>query len=449
MSQLAELVIRNARLFLPEGIVRGNLSVEGGRIAGISKVGPPKGEQDIDVGGKLVMPGVVDAHVHFYDPNYTHREDFESGSRAAAAGGVTSVVMMPLDTPMLSPKDLKKTIKEGERKSLIDFALHAGNMTPEAAKYIKEDVKLGVRSFKLFTCAPYGVDDSTLLELMRSIKEAGAISFIHAEDDEVLRMRMEELRKAGRRDPLAHAESRPDEAEEKAVKKVLGYAHKIGCHLHLAHISTRQGAKLVDGAKKEGVQVTAETCPHYLLFRKEDMREKGPYLKVNPALKSRADTLALWKALAREAIDIAVTDHAPGTKEEKEVGWEDIWKAQIGIPGVETFLPLMLSEGLARGRLTLERLVDALSTRPAMIFGLYPRKGVIRVGSDADLVVVDLKARTRIKAEGLHYKVGWTPYEGMEVKGKPVITISRGTVIAENNEVFGEMGRGQFLPAHK
>lgn len=448
MGQLVELVIKNARLFLPEGIIHGTLSVEGGRIARISRISSAEGERNIDVKGKLVMPGVVDAHVHLYDPNYTHREDFESGSKAAAAGGVTSIIMMPLDTPMLSPRNLEGAIREGEKKSLIDFALHAGIMTSEAAKYVKADVELGVRSFKLFTCAPYGLDDSTLLKLMRLIGEAGAISFIHAEDDEILRMRTERLLEAGRKDPLAHAESRPNEAEEKAVKMVVEKARKIGCRLHLAHITTRQGAELVEGAKKKRVQVTAETCPHYLLFRKEDMREKGPYLKVNPALKSKIDILALWKALAREAIDIIVTDHAPGTREEKEVGWGDIWEAQTGIPGVETLLPLMLSEGVARARLTLERLVDAISTRPAMIFGLYPRKGVIRVGSDADLVVVDLKARARIKAENLHYKVGWTPYEGMEVRGMPVMTISRGAVIAEDNEVFGEPGHGLFLPAH-
>jgi dihydroorotase-like cyclic amidohydrolase len=182
-----------------------------------------------------------------------------------------------------------------------------------------------------------------------------------------------------------------------------------------------------------------------LIFSKGDMRKQGPYLRVNPALKTKADCAALWRALANGTIDIVATDHAPGTREEKEVGWRNIWKAQIGIPGIETLLPLMLSEGIARKRLTLLRLVDALCARPAQIFGLYPRKGIIRVGSDGDLVVVDLKKRVTISAEKLHYKVGWTPYEGIEVKGVPVMTISRGIVISEEGDVTGKRGRGQYL----
>lgn len=442
---MAELVIRNARLVLPEGVVRGGLSVEEGRIAEISMSELPKGERDIDAKGKLVIPGAIDSHVHFYDPNYAHREDFEGGSRAAAAGGVTSVVVMPLDTPMLAPKELKGAIKAGRRQSLIDFALHAGNMTGEAIKHITADIELGVKSFKLFTCAPYGVDEETFVELMRAVDEAGGTPFVHAEDDEILQAKTERLRGAGRNDPLAHAESRPNEAEEKAVKWVLEQAHEINCRLHLAHITTRQGVKLVKEAKDKRLQVTAETCPHYLLFTKEDMQEKGPYLKVNPALKTEADNAALWEALAEGTIDVVVTDHAPGTTEEKEVGWDNIWEAQIGAPGVETLLPLMLSEGVARGRLLIERLVDALCARPAKIFGFYPQKGAIRVESDADLILVDMKKRAKIEAEKLHYKVGWTPYEGMEVEGWPIMTISRGTIIAEDGDVLGKPGHGRYI----
>jgi len=442
---LVDLVIRNARLTLPEGIIRGELAVEEGRISEIAASGLPEADREIDAKEKIVMPGAIDVHVHFYDQYYLSREDFQNGSTAAAAGGVTSVIMMPLDTPMLTPEAIKTIIKLGQRESLIDFALHAGNMTAESIKNIPKLASLGIKSYKAFTCAPYSVKGRKLEELMTTIKNVDGTVFVHAEDDKVLQEQTERLLKEGRKDPLAHTESRPNEAEEKAVEKVIKLAKRTGCKLHLAHITTRQGAELVKKAKDKRMPLTAETSPHYLFFTRDDMKRLGPYLKVNPALKTDEDRKALWDALAKGVIDIVATDHAPGTKEEKEVGWENIWTAQIGIPGVETVLPLMLSEGVAKGRLTLERLIDALCTKPAQTFGLYPRKGVIRKGSDADLVLVDLKKEVTITAEKLHYKVGWTPYEGVGVKGMPVMTISRGTVVAEDGDVVGKPGHGQFL----
>ncbi len=430
---------------MPEGIIRGELAVEKGRILEIAASGLPKADREIDAKEKIVMPGAIDTHVHLYDRRYLSREDFRNGSAAAAVGGVTSVIMMPLDTPMLTPRTIKNIIKLGQKESLIDFALHAGNMTTDSIKNIPKLASLGIKSFKAFTCAPYCIKDPMLGELMTAIKNVDGIVFVHAEDDKVLQEQTERLLKEGRKDPLAHAESRPNEAEEKAVDKVIKLAKRAGCKLHLAHITTRQGTELVKKAKDKRMRVTAETSPHYLFFTREDMRRLGPYLKVNPALKTGEDCAALWDALAKGVIDIVSTDHAPGTKAEKEIGWKNIWTAQIGIPGVETLLPLMLGEGVTKGRLTLERLVDALCTRPAQIFGLHPRKGVIREGSDADLVLVDLKKEMTITAEKLHYKVGWTPYEGMRVKGAPVMTISRGIVVAEDEDVIGNPGHGQFL----
>ncbi|KXB09244.1 hypothetical protein AKJ35_01175 [candidate division MSBL1 archaeon SCGC-AAA833F18] len=444
---MSDLTIRNAKLFLPTGVFQGGLAVEDGIIIDISKSGLPKSDREFDAEGKLVIPGVIDSHAHLYDPEYSHREDFESGSRAAAAGGVTFTVLMPLDTPMFSPEDLKHTISVGEKNSLIDFGLHAGNMNEKSIKYIEPDIELGVRSFKLFTSPPYALDMVTRRNLMKNIDEFGGISFIHAEDEEILTNKIEELKKAGRSDPLAHAESRPNEAEEKAVREVVADAKELNCRLHLAHITTRQGVEIVRKAKEEQEKLTAETCPHYLIFTKEDVKEKGPYLRINPAPKTKKDIAAVWKALSEDVIDTVATDHAPGTQEEKEVGWEDVWSAQIGIPGIETLLPLMLSEGLAKKRLTLERLVNSLCTNPAKAFGFYPQKGVIQEGADADLVMIDKKKHWEIQAEDMHYKVGWTPYEGMKLEGKPVMTISRGEVISENGKIKGKPGRGRFIPS--
>lgn len=442
---MAELVIQNARLVLPEGIVEGGLAIDKGRITEISKSNLPSGEREINAGGKLVIPGVIDAHAHIYDPNYTHREDFQTGTTAAAVGGVTSVIVMPLDSPVLAPEEMQKVIDVGRKQSIIDFALHAGNMTADGIKNIASLASRGVKSFKAFTCVPYLMSEGALEEMMAAAKNVDGVAFVHAEDDKTIEKNTKRLMQGGHRNPLAYAESRPNEAEDKAVKRVIELAQIAECNLHLAHITTRQGTELVGRAKAKRVNVTAETCPHYLIFAKGAMVLRGPYLKVNPALKNPDDMAALWAGLAKGTIDIVTTDHAPGTKEEKEVGWNDIWAAQTGIPGVETLLPLMFTEGVARGRLSIERLVDALCTRPARIFGLYPQKGVIREGSDADLVIVDTEKVHTIKAEKLHYKVGWTPYEGFEVKGVPTMTISRGEVIVEERHVTAKPGRGKYL----
>ncbi len=439
------LVIRNGKIVTSEGIVSGDLSIEAGRICQVAISGVPKGDLEIDARGKIVMPGAIDAHAHLYDKKLSGREDFASGSSAAAAGGVTSVIVMPLDTPFLSKQSIDEAISEGCRKSLVDFALHAGNMDAESIPKVPEMRTLGITSFKAFTCDPYQMSSESIEKLMCFVEVIGGVTFVHAEDQKTLAKTAKKILKENRKDLLAHADSRTSEAEEKAIKKVAALSKSTGCRLHIAHVTSRQGCGAIAKAKKKKVPVSAETCPHYLVFTREDIENLGPYLKTNPSLKTSRDRAALWTALDKGVIDIVATDHAPATKEEKEAGREDIWRAPSGVPGVETLLPLMLSEGVNKGRLTLEQLVNALCAKPAQLFGLYPRKGVIQEGSDADLTIVDLKRETAISADKLHYKVGWTPYEGMKVKGFPAMTILRGMVVAEEGTVVGSPGCGQFL----
>jgi dihydroorotase-like cyclic amidohydrolase len=211
-------------------------------------------------------------------------------------------------------------------------------------------------------------------------------------------------------------------------------------------MTTTVGTVLVRDAKERGISITAETCPQYLVFIRDDAEKQGPYLKMTPPLRTRDDVISLWRGLEDGTIDMVVTDHAPGTREEKEVGWKDIWKAWGGIPGVETLLPIMLSEGVNKGRITPMRLVEAMCQRPAEVFGLYPRKGALKEGSDGDLVIVDMKREVTIRAENLHYKVGWTPYEGMKVVGYPEVTVLRGEVVAEDGAILGRPGYGKFVP---
>jgi dihydroorotase-like cyclic amidohydrolase len=203
---------------------------------------------------------------------------------------------------------------------------------------------------------------------------------------------------------------------------------------------------LVGEAKRRGARVTAETCPHYLTFTRNDMKRQGPYLKMNPSLKGRSDVNALWRGLRDGTVDIVTSEHAPGTRAEKDVGWEDIWRAWGGVPAIETMLPVLLSEGVSKHRLTLHGLQKVCCENPARIFGQFPRKGAIQVGSDADLVMVDLKLKRKVKAEDLHQKVDWTPYEGWTLKGWPVLTMRRGEILFKDQDLIGKAGSAEFLP---
>lgn len=443
---MPDLTIRNGRLFLPTGLSEGNLTIEDGKIKKISKKDLPRGEKNIDAEGKLVLPGAIDSHGHFYDPNFSHREDFENGSRAAAAGGVTTIISMPLDTPILKPHEIKNAIEKGEKNSIIDFSLHAGNMSKQDKPYVEKAVELGVKTFKIFTCEPYNVEREARRELLEKIREAKARAFIHAEDNDIIQKRIKELKQKDRKDPSAHSQSRPNKAEKKAVLEVIEDQKYTSCPLHFAHISTRQGARRIGRAKTGNRRITAETCPHFLLLTQKYFEEKGPYLRTNPSLKTDKDVRKLWKYLSKGVIDTVATDHAPGTHEEKKAGLENIWEAQIGIPGVETLLPLMFSEGFEKGRISLNRLVKSICTNPAKIFGLYPQKGTIEEGTDGDLVIIDREKTMEINEENTHYKVGWTPYEGIQLKGFPTLTISRGKIISNDGNVSGEPGRGEFYP---
>jgi allantoinase len=443
---MSSITIENARIILAEHITRTNILIEDGKIKALTKKKFMNVDRRIDAKGNLVLPGLVDAHAHLYDPAFTNREDFTSGTRAAAAGGVTTVVEMVLSTPVDSADRVSHKIQQGRQSSLIDFSLHAGMMNQNNLANIKTISGLGVRSFKAFTCKPYYVNEHTLMSLMRQTTLHHSLLNVHAEDEETANQNYEKLIAAGRKDLMAHEEWKPNVAEAKAVRKVVDFAAQLDSRLHISHMSTEQGVAIVKRAKKKRVKVTTETCPHYLTFTRKDIKKQGPYLKMNPSLKGRTDVEALWRGLRDGAVDIVTSEHAPGERSEKEVGWTNIWQAWGGVPAIETMLPVMLSEGVNRGRLSLGALERVCCRNPARIFGLHPRKGGIRVGSDADLAVVNLKMKRKVRADQLHYKVGWTPYEGWNLKGWPVLTVRRGEVIFEDGQITAKPGSAEFLP---
>ena len=443
---MPSLVIRNGRLVLEEKIAQADVLVEDGKITKIAKNITTTTDEAIDAQGRFVLPGVVDAHAHIGDPNFTHREDFTTGTQAAAAGGVTTIVDMVLKTPVDTPQAVKEKIERGARLGIVDFSLHAGMMSSSNLANVETLTQLGICSFKAFMCAPYLIDKAALEALMKQTAQFHAITNVHAEDEELIQQLTAELKRANRMDPIAHNESRPKVVEEKAVTDAIGIARAARSKLHISHMSTSEGVRLVAAGKKAKVKITAETCPHYLSLTKADVLKLGPYLKMNPPLKSEADVLALWRGLADGTVDMITSEHAPGQADEKEIGWENIWDAWGGIPSIETMLPIVLSEGVNKDRISLSKAAEVLSKNPAKRFGLYPKKGHIAVGADGDLVIIDLSMEKKVKASELHYKVGWTPYEGWILKGWPTATVVRGQIVAKESQILAKEGSAQFVP---
>lgn len=443
---MSSLLIRNGTVVLEDRTIRADILTEDGRITRIAKKISARTDEVVDARGKFILPGVVDVHAHIGDPQFTRREDFTTGTRAAAAGGVTTVVDMVLKTPVDNPEAAKEKIDRGTRQGVVDFSLHAGMMNSANIGNVEALTQLGIFSFKAFMCAPYYVDRATLLALMKSTAAFRAITNVHAEDEELSQQLTAELKRARRVDPIAHNESKPNAVEEKAIREAIELARTARSKLHISHMSTSEGVSLLAAAKRDKVNVSAETCPHYLTLTRADVLKLGPYLKMSPPLKTEADVLALWRGLAKGTVDMISSEHAPGEADEKEIGWENIWDAWGGIPSIETMLPIVLSEGVNKNRITLRRAAEVLSENPAKRFGLYPRKGHIKVGADGDFTIVDLSAEKKVKASDLHYKVGWTPYEGWVLKGWPTATIVRGQVVMKDGQIIAKEGLAQFVP---
>lgn len=447
---IVDMVIRNGKIFTPYGLVKAGLAIDEGRIVSIAKDPRlPKADRVIDARGKLIIPGGIDAHVHIYTgEKYRYREDFENGSKAALAGGTTMVIDF-----VGFAGDPKKEFEEkkeiGEKESSIDFSLHADILNEKSINDIPMLAEKGVSSFKhiMANCdgPEYIMPDGLILESFKKVGEVGGIASVHAENEEIRAYLVKKLKDSGRNDPLAHAESRPRICEDEAVSRAIIFAKEAGVHLHVFHLSSGNAVNFIKWAKSEGYRITCETCPHYLLFTQDDLKRLGPYLQVNPSLKHKSDREALWKALAEGSIDIVTSDHYAPLRSEKENGWENIWEVEAGVPGVETRLMLLMSEGVNKGRISLKRFVDALCTLPAKIFGFYPKKGIIHVGSDADIVIIDHEKEFKISADKLHHRADWTPYEGIKVKGIPILTIVKGKVMMEDGEVWGDPGYGNFI----
>jgi allantoinase len=453
-----DLLIEGVKIVCGDSLVDGDIGVKDGRIAMIG-LSSPDAQTDLKISGRglIALPGLIDSHVHFRDPGLTHKEDFESGSMSAAAGGVTSVFDMPNTVPtVIDVSRLRDKIRCVSTKSFVDFGLYGGASEANTEE-INALSKAGVIGFKTFMVGPstpnspeyegiVSVGEVGLLKTMEATSKTGVVHAVHAEDGELVSFFTERLRAAGRLDPEAHYDSRPNMVEALAVERAIAFAERTGVRLHLVHVSTREALECVRRAKARGVRVTCETCPQYLLLTKKDLERFGAYAKFNPPARGQEDVSSLVAGLKDGSVDILVTDHAPHTKDEKEAGRTVIWNAPSGTPGVETRLPIVFTMAQAWG-LNYTDIARLCSRSVAKIFGLGSRKGSLLVGFDADVVLVDPHAEYALKASELHTKAWETfLFDGMKVRGRVMFTIVRGRVVYQYGVGFTSKPAGSFIP---
>ncbi len=435
-----DLVLSNGRFVTPEGDFTGWLGIERGKIAALGMDAPPHANHTLDANGHIVLPGGIDPHVHLRDPGFTYKEDFGTGTAAAAAGGVTTIFDMPNTHPaVLSVEILKDKRRIVERKAYVDFGLYAA-AAPTNLDALRDLANAGAIAFKVFLSDPAHpppqsiLDTGVLWQAFSIIAETGRPVCVHAESQDLVKFFTARARSADPHDARTHLAARPTICETDACQRAILVAADTGAHLHICHLSSGAGADLVRTAKARGIHVTAETGPHNLLLSADDYERLATRLKMKPPVRARSDAVTLWEATLDGTVDMLATDHAPHTEQEKFK--ENVFEAASGFVGVETTLPLMLTQVNA-GKLSLHDLNRLRAEMPARVFGLYPTKGAIQVGSDADLVLVDMEKRWTIEGERLHSRSRVTPFAQFPVQGAVVATLLRGRVIFENGQFVG------------
>ena len=443
----ADLAIINGLLVDSKSIYPGVLSIREGKIVGITQSLENHPQEVIDAKGLYILPGAIDGHVHMMDPGYTDREDFTTGTRAAARGGVTTVIDHHRTIPQVfGAKELSEKREYLKTRSIVDFGLLGGlNLTNLGN--LKGLWEAGALGFKGFTCELHEADAlgiGNLIEILEEIRKFNGIALFHCEDDSLLKKTEERLRKQGRKDPLSVSEWRSPEAEELAVRTLIYAAKKTGARVAVAHTSLPSIVLEQAAARAQGVPIYTETCAQYLYLTEEDLKAKGPFVKFTPPPRKKEEVEKMNWCLAQGLIDMVNSDHCPYPRSDKEAGLEDIWQAPFGIPGVETVISILL-EGVAAGKWTLSKVAEVRSEKPAMIYGLVGQKGFLRVGNDADLIFVDMKRKRCLDNGQILSKCGWTPYHGKEMAGDVVLTMVRGKVVMREGKVIGEPGWGRFV----
>jgi dihydropyrimidinase len=405
----------------------------------------------IDAAGCYVLPGVIDAHTHIaLDTGiYKTPDDWLIGTRAAACGGVTTVIDFATQFPGQTLREAVEARLEEARDGVIDYGFHVmvTDLPPKRESELADLIELGTPSVKLYTTyrPNYYADDAAILRLMDACADLGLLPLVHCENDALVTAQTEALVAAGETGWRYHGRSRPALAEQEAVQRVLFLAEAVGCPVHIVHCSTARSVALVAEARDNGQAVTCETCPQYLLLDNTAYGGAEPWRYIlQPPLRDPEKPELLWSLVEAGMVDLIATDHCDYTAEQK-TAQDDFVQTPGGLPGVETLLPLMMTYGVSEGNLTLPQLAGLLSANPAHVWGLWPRKGALLPGSDADLVIYDPQLEGTVRAEVLHHLAGYSPYEGMRVQGRVKATISRGRLIYREGQFVGRKGRGKFV----
>jgi dihydropyrimidinase len=450
-----DLVIRGGTVVDEGGPFKGDIGVQGGRVAAIYSPGSgPEGKTAIDASGKLVLPGIIDVHVHMEIPfcGTVSSDDFTSGSVAAAFGGVTTMIDFAIQTKGETLSEaVEKRKKLAQAKSAIDFGLHCGitDWNTGTREEMKEIVEAGIPSFKLFMIYKeegWMADDGIMFECFEEAASIGATVCIHAENPYIIDVFTNRALESGRTDATQHSLSRPNFSESEAVQRAIYLASVSGARVYIVHMSTAESARIVEEWLGCGYPAFAETCPQYLMLNNRAFESPDGHLYATcPPIRFEEDCDYLWGAIADGSIQVVSTDHCSFTRKQKDMWGGDFRKIPFGLPGVETLLPILMTHGVGERRFPLGRLVEVLCTNPARLFGLYPRKGTLSVGSDADIIVIDPDRETKVTPGSLHMNCDYSPYEGETLKGSPDVTIQRGKVIVKDGEFLGTAGEGQFL----
>ena len=457
------LLIKSGEIITADSRYTADIWCEGETITRIDReIAAPAGATVIDARGKLVFPGFIDPHVHIYLPfmGTESKDTYETGSKAALVGGTTTLIEMCCPSRQMSAKDGFETwMSKAVGKSACDFTFHMGvtkfDATAEAE--LREIVRSGISSFKIFLAykGAFGIDDTELYRTLKLAKELGVVVTAHCENETLVAERQKELLAAGRTGTGEHHESRPPLVEAEGVHHLMTFAEMTGASVYIVHLSCEEALKKALAARERGVRVSVETLIQYLLIDKtyaEQPDFEGAKFVMSPPLRDARNQAVLWNGLQSGLIQTVATDHAPfDFKGQKPMGRDDFTKIPNGIPALEDRVNLLYTHGVKGGRLDIHRFVDVASTRVAKQFDLFPRKGAIQPGADADLVVFDPHYRGTITAAKQHMNVDYSAFEGWKLEGRASVVTVRGEVAARAGKFTGTIGRGQFLkrkPSH-